>query len=122
MKFIYAKVFLEKGEKIRRKDWKEGSYICGTDPVRFKDGEPAFFTLKWFKVDDWEEYIEEDWSLRRSCGCQPWNETDLKKLKAKILEDIDRIKRCPDCSASTSEDKCIPPATIRKVIIKRFGF
>ena len=59
MHFGEAMNKLEAGEKVRRKHWSKGSYVVGSDPVKYLDGKEAFFAVKWIKAQDWEVFEEE---------------------------------------------------------------
>lgn len=59
MKFLEAMQELESGKKVRRKDWKDGSYLIPDDNkiIDISDGHQRSlyaFGLPDFNADDWE--------------------------------------------------------------------
>lgn len=113
MKFEEALKLLKEGKKIRRKTWASGITIKEKDDliVGYNGG---IFILgpKHLRVDDWEEYKEEDnWNWRFDEYQTIDTARSVKKLQQKILEDIERefvyngVKR-----------------RIKEIIKKRFGF
>lgn len=82
-----------------------------------KDGLQVALDSTFFNYDDWEEFKEEDdWNLKEGAinkheGFVWYGPEDIKKLKAKILEDIKKTKsRCPACT------------TVEAIVERRFGF
>ena len=53
MKWKKAVEHLEKGAKITKKDWKDSSFLVGSDPIKHSSGRYAIFSTKQFKDDDW---------------------------------------------------------------------
>jgi len=64
MDFNWAKEMINKGNKVRRMNWNENSYIYVSNPLisnaklMHSNGEPAFIGMSFFEAEDWELYEE----------------------------------------------------------------
>ena len=58
MNFQEAVKELRKGNKIRRPDWSENSFMSGIDPILFMGKENACFSAMQIEATDWEKVEE----------------------------------------------------------------
>lgn len=125
--FNWAVERLKDGKKVRRACWKEASFIESLHSVLCsqKRGNVALL-LSDFQAADWKLYEkeeEDDWDITKSnCSSDDLKYCDkkycdlaLRKLRQKILEDIDKnlIEGIFSVAAVDS---------VRQIIDKRFGF
>jgi len=124
MKFEEAIKLLKEGKKVRRKSWddKKGFWIMQDDCLKSSGGYPSM-CFDNFTATDWEVVGEDDdWNVIKEFkeglfsikyldkgGSYP---IALEKLKAKILEDIEKL----------GKESVWGIADLRLIIDGRFGF
>jgi len=123
MKFTKAVELLKEGKKVRQKEWNKGFYYVLKDFIRNQHNTIENVSICDIEAIDWEEYIEEDdWNFMETCPFHKgvyWVQDNHRKLKAKILEDSEKIPlTCRDESGRI----CISLEEIQKILDKRFGF